>query len=154
MLLTLVTITVVVDAILAGAVLDYSIKQLPARKIIGIVAYRKYFAASDLANGRFWYIPLGLSAYALNVVIAISSYFQSSFSSSTMWFAVAAGCALVHAFGTSQAVPAGLRFLKVKGDDEVILNKLFDKFARWVVFRGIFGLPMLVAMLLGLIMIS
>ncbi|MFI5421319.1 MAG: hypothetical protein ACHQ1H_10170, partial [Nitrososphaerales archaeon] len=57
--LAVVTITTVVDGILAGAVLDYVIKQLPARKIIGITAYRKYFLASDLRNGRFWYIPLG-----------------------------------------------------------------------------------------------
>ncbi len=154
LLLVLVTITTIVDAILAGAVLDYSIKQLPARRIIGIVAYKKYFAASDFGNGRFWYIPLGISAYVLNVIVAILSYVQNGFGSSTTLFSVGAACALVHAFGTSQAVPAGLRFLRIKDEDEAMLNSSFDRFARWVIFRGVFGAPMFVAMLLGLIMIS
>ncbi|MDA4111990.1 MAG: hypothetical protein OK439_05585 [Thaumarchaeota archaeon] len=149
--LWIATITTIVDAILAGSVLDYAIKQLPARKIIGMIAYRKYFLASDLANGRFWYVPLGLSAYVLNVTVALLAYFQNGITSSTILFIIAAGFALIHAFGTSQAVPAGMRFLKVKDDNETTLNKSFDKFARWVVFRGIVGAPMFVAMLLGLI---
>ncbi len=152
-LLVFAIITAIIDALLAGAGLDYTIKQLPARKMIGITAYRKYFLASDLANGRFWYIPLGLSAYTLNTITAITAYFQNGTGSSTILFSIAAACALIHAFGTSQAVPVGLRFMKIKDDDESSLNRSFDRFARWVVFRGIFGLPMLVAMLLGLIMI-
>lgn len=151
--LSLITITTIIDALLAGAVLDYAIKQLPARKIVGIIAYRKYFLASDLANGRFWYVSLGLSAYVLNVTVAITAYFQNPTNSSTTLFSIAAACALIHAFGTSKAIPAGLRFLKVKDNDEATLNKLFDKFARWVLIRGIFGAPMFVALLLGLIMI-
>ncbi|MGI0090543.1 MAG: hypothetical protein ACREBS_02430 [Nitrososphaerales archaeon] len=152
--LALLTVTTIIDAILAGAVLDYSIKQLPARRIIGIYTYRKYFLASDLANGRYWYIPLGLSAYVLNVIVLILAYIQNGMSSSTILFAVAAGCSLVHAFGTSQAIPAGLRFARAKEDDEGRLNKLFDKFATWVLIRAIFGFPMFLAMLLGLITIK
>ena len=151
--LTLVTITTIIDALLAGAVLDYTIKQLPARKIVGIITYRKYFLASDLADGRFWYVSLGLSAYVLNVIIAVIAYFQIGITTSTILFFIAAGFALIHAFGTSQAIPAGQHFLKVKDNDEATLNKSFDKFARWVEFRGIFGAPLFVAMLLGLIMI-
>lgn len=145
--------TTIVDAVLAGAVLDYSIKQLPARRIIGIVAYRKYFLASDLANGRFWYIPLGLASYVLNVLVAIRAYSFFGFTSVTLLFSIAAICALIHAFGTSQAVPSGLAFMKITGDDEEILNKSFDKFAKWVLFRGIFGVPMFVSMLIGLILL-
>lgn len=152
MFLTVVTITTIVDALLAGAGLDYTIKQLPARRLIGIATYGKYFLASDLANGRFWYIPLGLSAYVLNVLVAISAHYQNIRGSAMSMFFIAAGFALIHAFGTSQAVPAGLSFVKIKDTDEAILDKSFDKFARWVVVRGIVGAPMFVAMLFGLIL--
>lgn len=153
--LILVTIATVVDAILAGAVLDYVIKQLPARRLIGIIAYRKFFVASDLSNGRFWYIPLGLLAYLLTFAAAILGYSRGIPTMEAIPFYVAAGCALAHAFGTSQAVPASLRVLKfVDNGDEATLNRLFDEFARWVVVRGIFGAPMFVAMLVGLIMLA
>src|SRR6266571_8222229 len=98
LLLVLATIATVVDAFLSGAGLDYTIKQLPARRIIGMMTYRKYFLASDLANGRFWYVPLGLSAYVLNTAVAVLSYFQNGVSSSTILFSVAAVFALIHAF--------------------------------------------------------
>jgi hypothetical protein len=150
--LALVTVTTIVDAMLMGAVLDYSIKQLPARKKIGIVNYRRYFVASDLGNGRFWYIPLGLTAYALNVAVALAGYYLYGLVLSTALFFTAGACALIHAFGTSQAVPAGLRFLKMKEYDEV--EKSLDKFALWVLFRGIFGVPMFIGILLGLILVA
>ncbi|MDA4137325.1 MAG: hypothetical protein OK449_10065 [Thaumarchaeota archaeon] len=154
LLLVLATAAAIIDGLLAGAVLDYAVKQLPARKSIGIVAYGRYFKASDFANGRFWYVPLGLSAYALNVLVAILAYSQNGMSSSTILFALAAGCAVVHAFGTSQAVPAGLGFLRLEDGTEAILNKSFDRFAKWVVVRAIFGAPMFVAVLFGLVMLS
>lgn len=153
--LFLVTITIINDALLAGAALDYTIKQLPARKMIGMVAYRKYFIASDLGRGRLWYIPLGLAAYFLTVAAAVGGYLQGLAISIMIPFYLAAICALVHAFATSQAIPASMQFLKVKEiDDEAILNKSFDRFARWVIVRGIVGVPMFVAILLGLIMIG
>lgn len=155
LLLVLATAATTIDALLAGAGLDYAIKQLPARKVIGIVAYGRYFKASDLANGRFWYVPLGLSAYVLSVCVAILAFSQNGMSSSTALFSFAAGCAIVHAFGTSQAVPAGLGFRRLKDDeDEAVLNKSFDRFARWVVLRAIIGAPMFVAILLGLVILS
>lgn len=150
----LVAITTVIDGILAGAVLDYVIKQLPARKRIGIKAYKEYFLASDLGNGRFWYIPLGLSAYALNVGVLIVAYSQKAGGFLISALTIAAVCSLMHAFGTSRAVPAGLAFMRVKSEDDSVLNHAFDRFARWVVLRGIFGVPMFVAMLIGLAVIS
>lgn len=143
-----------VDAMLMGAVLDYVIKQLPVRKKIGIIQYRAYFVASDLGNGRFWYIPLGLSAYALNVSVAVVAYYENGLVSGTILFFIAAACALVHAFGTSRAIPAGLRFLRIKDNDEAKLDLAFTKFARWVVFRGAIGIPMFIFVLLGLILIA
>ncbi len=151
--LFLLTITTIVDAMLMGAVLDYSIKQLPARKKIGIKNYRAYFIASDFGNGRFWYIPLGLSAYFLNIAVAVAGYYLDGLVVSSILFFIAGACALIHAFGTSQAVPAGLGFLKTKDDDEEKLERSFDRFAKWVLFRGVFGVPMFIGILLGLIIL-
>ncbi len=154
LLQALVAITTVVDGILAGAVLDYVIKQLPARGQIGIKAYKEYFLASDLGYGRFWYIPLGLSAYALNVGVLLVAYSQKAGGFLLSDFAIAAACSLLHAFGTSQAVPAGMAFTRTKTDDDSVLRHAFDRFARWVVFRGIIGVPLFVAMLMGLMVVS
>ena len=154
LLLILVGAATTIDALLMGAGLDYTIKQLPARKIIGIIAYRKYFLASDLANGRFWYIPLGLTGYVLNPIVAILAYSQNGVDSSTILFSIAATFSLVHAFGTSQAVPAGLRFRGLRDENEANLSHSFEGFARWVIFRGIVGAPMFGAMLLGLVALS
>lgn len=48
------------DGLLAGASLDQSIKQLPARHKIGSVAYSAYSRASDLGPGILWYGVLGV----------------------------------------------------------------------------------------------
>ncbi len=146
-LFSLFLITSIVDGFLSGAGLDCVIKQLPARKVIGVAAYSKYFLASDLKNGRFWYIPLGISAYVLNVASAAAEYFEGSSTSTLALVSVAAASALVHALGTSQAAPAGLSVRKVKSDDQQALTKIFDKFARWTQVRGVSGALMFIAML-------
>jgi len=57
----------VVDGLLAGASLDQSVEQLPARHRIGVRAYSAYSRASHVANGRFWLIPLGIGGAALTI---------------------------------------------------------------------------------------
>jgi hypothetical protein len=46
---------VLANGVLVGASLDQSIKQLPARKKIGSVAYSNYSRAADLGNGVPFY---------------------------------------------------------------------------------------------------
>ena len=43
------------DGLLAGASLDQSIKQLPARHRMGVIAFSAYSRASDLGPGIIWY---------------------------------------------------------------------------------------------------
>jgi hypothetical protein len=140
------------DGVLAGAGLDQVIKQLPARRQIGVVAYSKYFMAADLANGRFWYGPLGVLAYVLTVGSAIAVYFQNVESSAMTLLFVAAAIALIHAFGTSQAAPTAFR---VRGaeNDETALAKIFNKFSKWTSLRGIAGVLMFIASLWALVLI-
>ncbi|HZY57293.1 MAG TPA: hypothetical protein VFE09_05780 [Rubrobacteraceae bacterium] len=58
------------DGLLAGASLDQSIKQLPARHRIG-VASSEYSRASDLGPGVLWYGILGVGAAVLTIAAAI-----------------------------------------------------------------------------------
>ena len=55
------------DGLLAGASLDQSLKQLPARRRIGVVPYSSYSRASDLGNGIAFYGILGVGAAALTI---------------------------------------------------------------------------------------
>jgi hypothetical protein len=58
----LIVAATAVDGFLAGASLDQSIKQLPARHNIGLVACSEYSRASDLGPGILWYAILGVGA--------------------------------------------------------------------------------------------
>jgi hypothetical protein len=58
------------NGLLAGAGLDQSIKQLPARHRIGVLAFARYSQAVNLANGVAWYATLGVGAALLTLVAA------------------------------------------------------------------------------------
>ena len=49
---------VVADGAMVGATLDQSVKQLPARHRIGVIAYAAYARAADLAGCLRWYPAL------------------------------------------------------------------------------------------------
>ncbi|HYZ00932.1 MAG TPA: hypothetical protein VFA92_05510, partial [Candidatus Binatia bacterium] len=59
------------NGVLAGSSLDQSIKQLPARRRIGVVAYSEYSKAGDLGHGIAWLAALGVGAAVLTVVAAL-----------------------------------------------------------------------------------
>jgi hypothetical protein len=60
----LVALATAVDGVLAGASFDQSIKQLPARRRSGVVAFSAYSRASDQANGVAWYAAFGVGGAA------------------------------------------------------------------------------------------
>lgn len=68
----LVAATVAIG-LLAGASLDQSSKQLPARLKIGVVAFSKYSRAADLGNGILFYAILEVSAGLLTIAAAIAA---------------------------------------------------------------------------------
>jgi hypothetical protein len=70
------------DGILAGASLDQSIKQLPARHRMGAIAFSVYSRAADLSpNGIIWYALLGNGAAIFTLATAIAAFFQGTASS-------------------------------------------------------------------------
>ena len=66
----LLVVAALVSGLLAGASLDQSIEQLPARHRIGVRAYLAYSHASHMANGRFWLVPLGIAGPVLSIAAA------------------------------------------------------------------------------------
>jgi hypothetical protein len=142
-----------IDGLLAGAGLDQVIKQLPSRRQIGAVAYSRYFMAADLANGRFWYGALGILAYLLTVISAITGYLEKVDFLAMALLLFAAVLALVHMLGTARAAPTAFKVRKANSD-ETILNELFDTFSKWTAVRGIAGLLMFAAILLALVTIA
>jgi hypothetical protein len=60
----------VVDGLLAGASLDQSIKQLPARHRLGARAFSAYSRAADHGTGIVWYAGLGIGGALLTLAAA------------------------------------------------------------------------------------
>ena len=148
-----IIIATIIDGNLAGAGLDQVIKQLPARKQIGVVAYSEYFMAADLANGRYWYGFVGISAYILTLGFAFAGYLLNVDSTTIIWLIIAAAFALVHALGTSQAAPTAFSVRNAINNEDS-LTEIFDKFSKWTSLRGIAGVSMFIAMVGALITIT
>src|SRR5262245_58508960 len=126
--------------LLAGASLDQSIKQLPARHRMGAVAYSLYSRAADLGNGIFFYGILGIGAALLTIAAAISAFWQDIPNSGASLIYVGAAFALLHSLSTMQAAPLNFSQRKVPANDEVALTAIFDKFTRWQSIRCILQL--------------
>src|SRR5262245_66424515 len=103
---TLLATATVIDGLLAGASVDQSIEQLPARHRIGIRAYQQYSQASHMANGRFWLIPLGIGGPVLRIAAAIRAWGLSSRRAIPVYVAGALGVA--HALSTVKAAGINL----------------------------------------------
>ena len=124
------------NGLLAGASLDQSIKQLPARRRIGVIDYSAYSRASDLGNGIAFYGTLGVGAAALTIAAAVSAHRHEPQSRRTPPLYAAAGLAVLHSLATTRAAPTNFSQRKVPQDDETALAKIFDRFERWQTVRA------------------
>jgi len=138
------------SGVLAGASLDQSIKQLPARHQIGVKAYSSYAQASDLKNGILWYAFIGLGAALLTIVSAILVFSQGSSFSQALPIYLAAVLSVLHTLATTRAAPTMFSQRRYS-DDETALAGVFDRFERWQAIRA--GLQVLAfgALLWGLL---
>ena len=117
--------------LLAGASLDQSLKQLPARHRIGARAFSQYSRAADLANGVVFYGILGVGALLFSLAAALSAYFQQVAPPASSWIYAGALLALLHTLVTAKAAPTNFSQRKLPADDEAGLAAVFDRFARW-----------------------
>src|SRR5918997_1199851 len=147
--LFLIVAATATDGLLAGASLDQSIKQLPARHKIGPVAYSEYSRASDLGPGILWYGILGVGAAVLTIAAAVSALVQGVPPASATPLYVAAGLALLHSLATTQAAPTNFSQRRVV-KDEATLTRVFDRFERWQTLRVVLQVLTFGAMLWAL----
>jgi hypothetical protein len=75
-----------------GASLNRSIKQLPARHRIGVLAFARYSQAADLANGIAWYAILGVGTALLTLLAAAAGLADhpSTAAAVALWVTIAA----------------------------------------------------------------
>jgi hypothetical protein len=148
--LTIIVVATAADGLLAGASLDQSIKQLPARRKIGLVAYSEYSRASDLGPGILWYAILGIGAALLTIAAATAAFFEAAPPASATPLYVAAGLAVLHSLVTTRAAPTNFSQRRV-ADEEVALTRVFDRFERWQTLRAVLQVLNFAAMLWALV---
>jgi len=122
-------------SLLCGASLDQSIKQLPARRIIGVKAFSEYAKAADLKNGVLWYAILGVGAALSSIITAIVAW-HFNVNDYSLPVYMGAVFAICHSVCTSLAAPT--YHSQKKTQDEEALRKLFNKFERIQTFRSAF----------------
>jgi hypothetical protein len=125
--------------LLAGASLDQSIKQLPARYRIGIEAYSAYSQAADLGNGIFFYGVLGVGAALLSIAAAIATYLAALPPAVCVPADLGALFAVLHSLTTARAAPTNFSQRRVQGDPAA-LSQVFNRFARWHTARTVLQL--------------
>lgn len=113
--------TVVANGLLAGASLDQSIKQVPARRTIGSTAYAAYARAADGGNGIAWYATLGVGTAALTLVTTATTIRAADRPRRAQGAAAAGALTLAHSAVTTQAAPI-MRGLRHTADDERALT--------------------------------
>jgi len=134
--LVLLGVATALDGLLAGASIDQSIKQLPARHRIGMRAYSAYSKASDLANGRFLYPALGVGGAALTIASASWALTLHLPTSHLAPVLVAGVLSVAHSITTARAAPINWSQRTVD-DNEAALALIFLRFARWQAARAV-----------------
>jgi hypothetical protein len=137
------------NGVLTGASLDQSIKQLPARNRIGVLAFARYSQAADLANGVPWYAALGIGTALLSLAAAIATLTQHPSGLAAAALVVLIVATVAHSAVTARAAPTNFS-QRAAGDDEAALAAIFDRFARWQTTRAALQVLALLAALTAL----
>jgi len=117
--LVLTFIAAALNGLLAGASLDQSLKQLPARHRMGVRAFSLYSRSADLSpNGIIWYASLGISAATVTIAAAVVALVAAS--SPTLPIVLAAILSVLHSIATSQAAPTNFRQRGVQSDEAAL----------------------------------
>jgi hypothetical protein len=131
---------VVTNGMVAGASLDQSIKQLPARRRIGTKAYSAYAKAADLTNGVAWYGSLGVATLVISLGAAVIGWNAGG----PRWpLALLAAGTIGHTLVTAFAAPTYHSQKRVR--DEAALEQIFTRFERLQTVRVVVQVATLAA---------
>jgi hypothetical protein len=126
----LVVATTALSGIAAGTSLDVSIRQLPARHRIGVLAYSVYSRATDLGTAVFWYISVGVGALLFALAAALVALLQHVPMAHTLPITLFASLWVVHLLITLiWAIPT-LPRQRYVATDEQQLSAIFNRFER------------------------
>jgi hypothetical protein len=134
------------DGLLAGASLDQSIKQLPARHRLGLIAFSTYSQAADLGNGILWYGILGVGAALFTVIAAVATFVANVPFMQVLPVLVAAILSILHSLVTTQAAPTNFSQRKVANNEKALVT-VFDRFEKLQTLRVTLQVLTFVAML-------
>lgn len=119
---------VVANGLLAGASLDQSIKQLPARDTIGSVVYSEYSRAGDLGNGIAFYAALGVGGALITLIAVFVAWRAPGRCKYRTWaLGSAAVLTIAHSVMTAFAAPTNFSQRDAAGN-EARLTEIFDLF--------------------------
>lgn len=135
----LILAATIVTGLLAGASLDKSLVQLPARHRMGVASFAAFSRANDLGNGLIVYPALGISAALLTIITALAAFLQDTSLAHAWPLYISALLALLHSVMTARAAPNMLS-LRQPSTDETILAETLNRFARWHNLRAILQL--------------
>jgi hypothetical protein len=130
------------NGLLSGASGDQSVKQLPARRRIGVSAYSDYSRAADLGNGIAWYAVLGIGTALLSVVTAVIVLVGDPTGQQVAAAVTLIVATVAHMGLTAVAAPTNMSQRRYIGD-EAALTRLFDRFERLQTARWAFNLAAL-----------
>ncbi len=149
----LIVVATAADGMVLGASLDQSIKQLPSRHAVGLIAYSVYSRVADIRRGALWYALLAEGAALLTLASAAAAIIQRSPLAYTLPLYVATAMAIAHTLVTTQTVPIIFSQRKVSDDAEA-LARLFQRFENWQTLRATFQAIQLAAMIWAFVAIA
>lgn len=130
----LLTAATAVNAVMVGATLDQSIKQLPARHRIGPLAYAAYADAADFTGGLRWYPAIGAATLLVTPGAAIAGLLDHPTGQQAGALIAAVVGTVGHSLVTARAAPT---FLSLRHtDDEDAVAAILNRFARLQTLRA------------------
>jgi len=133
----LVVIAVIVHGIVAGVSFDVAMVKLPTRKRVGVIAYAQFARGNDLGNGIVVYPAMAI--LALFLIIATTFAVYSVHGPQAVMLPLLSACVgtVAHFVCTAKAAPNMLS-LRSAPDDEALLTRKLDAFAKWHAYRTLF----------------
>lgn len=93
----------------AGMSLDQAVKQLPARRRIGAVAYSAYSRAGDQGNGLFLYPPIGIGCLLFAIAAAVTGHLAHLPNILQAPLDISGVLAVLHSLMTARAAPINFK---------------------------------------------
>lgn len=124
----------IINAIMVGATLDQSIKQLPARHRIGPLAYASYAKAADFAGGLRYYPVLGAATLLATPAAATAGMLDQPTNHQAIALITAAAGAIAHTLVTARAAPTFLSLRQIT--DEQTAAAILNRFTHLQTLRA------------------